>query len=380
MLNAEEMIRMKKKCVRMLSLLVCVCLLVGAMSPAADAAFGGPYSTIGDVRFYGGKMLDRIDLSALVRDGETLADGALFLCRVYDEPALAIESWNYDRIANFEFICEDPGVAALADYPGAAAPIEPGTYVLFSPRGNLFDDVPYYAFTAKEYYQNASPDAGGLVPARAGLPAFSGFRVAEADGETVYTMEMTLDAELVAFYDAVNPDGAIEIACKYGYSADDTFATIAARPAAYDASSGLLTIELLGPDGTVGAHLHNFCLDAEDYGYVFQFTFFTGLFTCGAAKSAHAFVQISGGAIEGMPRRVFAEDYAAGRLLARLSGRLWSEKRARRRAAFLLLLPLSVPICVRLARAYLDSARAFDGNNVDDGRAALREALRRIWQ
>jgi hypothetical protein len=45
----------------------------------------------------------------------------------------------------------------------------------------------------------------------------------------------------------------------------------------------------------------------------------------------------------------------------------------------LLLLPLSVPICIRLAQAYLRSARAFDGNTVDIERAALREALRRIW-
>jgi hypothetical protein len=375
----EEMIRMKKTLGRMLSLLLCVCLLVGALCPAADAAFGGPYTTIGDVKFYGGKMLDRIDLSALVRDGDTLAEGALFLCRIYDEPAAAIASYNYDRIANMEFICEKTGVAELSDYPGAAAPIEPGTYVLFSPRGNLFDDVPFYTFTAKEYYQNASPDAGGLAPARVGLPAFSGIRVTEAEGETVYTMQMTLDPELVAFYDAVNPDGEIEIACKFGYSADDTFATIAARPAAYDASSGLLTIELLAADGTVGAHLHNFRLDADDYGYVFQFTFFSGLFTCGAARSAHAFVQISGRVIEGMPQRVFTQDELAGRLLTRLSGKLWSEKRARRRAAFLLLLPLSAPICIRLAQAYLRSARAFDGNTVDVERAALREALRRIW-
>ena len=380
MLKAKEMIRMKKRTVRMLSVLLCVCMLVCAMSPAAGAAVGGAFSTIGDVRFFGGKMLDRIDLSALVRDSETLAEGALFLCRVYDEPAAAIESWNYIRIANFEFICENPGVAVLSDYPGASAPIEPGTYVLFSPRGNLFDDVPFYSFTAKEYYHNADPGAGGLVPVRAGLPEFGGFTVTKADGETVYTMQMTLVPELVAFYDGVNPDGAIEIECKYGYNADDTFATVAARPAEYDASSGVLTIELLAPDGTVGAHLHNFCLDADDYGYVFQFTFFSGLFTCGAAKSLHAFVQISGGSIKGMPRRVFAEDSTAGRLLKGLSGKLWSEKRARRRAAFLLMLPLTVPVCLRLARAYLDSARAFDGNAVDGGRAALREALRRIWQ
>lgn len=370
-----------KTCRRAVSLLLCVCLFLSAASFGVSGAFGsGPYTTIGGVRFFGGKMLERIDLSALVRDRETLAEGALFLCRVYDEPALAIETYNYDRIANFELICGNFVEAVLSDYPGAAAPIEPGTYVLFSPRGNLFDDVPYYTFTAKEYYQNASPDAGGLVPARVGLPAFDDIKVAQAEGETVYTMQMTLDPELVAFYDAVNPEGEIEIACKYGYGADDTFATIAARPAAYDTSSGLLTIELLAADGTVGAHLHNFCLDADDYGYVFQFTFFSGLFTCGAAKSAHAFVQISGGAIEGMPRRVFAEDDAAGRLLTRLCGKLWSEKTARRRAAFLLLLTLAAPLCIRLLRAILDSARAFDGNAVDAGRAVLREALRRIWQ
>lgn len=369
-----------KLCRRAISLLVCASLLLSGMCISAFAAFGGPYTTIDGVRFYGGKMLERIDLTALVRDRETLAEGALFLCRIYDEPALAIESYNYDRIANFELICDNFVEAVLADYPGAAAPIEPGTYVLFSPRGNLFDDVPYYTFTARDYYHNASPDAGGLVPARAGLPAFDGFTVTKAEGETVYTMQMTLDPELAAFYDGVNPDGEIEISCKYGYSADDTFATIAARPAAYDASTGLLTIELLAPDGTVGAHLHNFCLDADDYGYVFQFTFFTGLFTCGAAKSAHAYVQISGGAIEGMPRRVFTENDPAGRLLARLTGKLWSEKSARRRAAFVLLVTLALPLGARLLRAVLDSARAFDGNTVDAGRAALREALRRIWQ
>lgn len=369
-----------KRCRRILSVFVCLCLLACMTCPAADAAFGGPYSTIGDVRFYGGKNLDRIDLSALVSDRETLAEGPLFLCRVYDEPAAAIASYNYDRIANLEFICNSSGVAELSDYPGAAAPIEPGTYVLFSPRGDLFDDVPYYAFSAKDYYRNASPDAGGLVPARVGLPAFSDFSVTKADGETVYTMQMTLDPELAAFYDAVDPEGEIEIACKYGYSADDTFATIAARPADYDAQSGVLTIELLAADGTVGAHLHNFCLDVQDYGYVFQFTFFSGLFRCGAAKSAHAFVQISGGAIEGMPRRVFTEDDPAGRLFTRISGRLWSEKRARRRAAFLLLLPLAAPVYLRLLRAVLDSARAFDGNAVDAGQAALRQTLRRLLQ
>lgn len=369
-----------KTCRRVLSLLLCVCLLAGGTCFAADAAFGGAYTRIGDVLFYGGKMLSRIDLSALVRDPETLAQGALFLCRVYDEPAAAIETWNYDRIANLEFICEKNGVAELSDYPGAAAPIEPGTYVLFSPHGNLFDDVPYYAFTAKDYYRNADASAGGLVGARVGLPAFSGFAVTKAEGETVYEMRMTLDADLAAFYDAVNPDGEIAIYCKYGYGADDTFATIAARPAAYDAGTGELTIELLSADGTVGAHLHNFCLDAEDYGYVFQFTFFSGLFMCGAAKSAHAFVQISGGAIEGMPRRVFAEDDPAGRLMMRLSGRLWSEKRARRRAAFLLLLPLAIPTYARLLRAVFGSASAFEGNAVDAGRAAVREALRRILQ
>lgn len=369
-----------KKCRRALSLLLCVCLILCGTGFGAFGAFGGPFSVIDGVRFYGGKMLDRIDLSALVHDRDTLADGALFLCRIYDEPALAIETYNCDRIANFELICNDSVEAVLSDYPGAAAPIEPGTYVLFSPQGNLFDDVPYYTFTARDYYHNASPNAGGLVPVRAGLPAFDDIKVTKADGETVYTMQMTLDPELVDFYDDVNPDGEIEIACKYGYGADDTFATIAARPAAYDTETGLLTIELLAADGTVGAHLHNFCLDADDYGYVFQFTFFSGLFSCGAAKSLHAYVQISGGAIEGMPRRVFAEDDPVGRLVTRVSGRLWSEKTARRRAAFLLLLPLAVPLCVRLLRAVLDSASAFDGNAVDAGRAVLREALRRIWQ
>lgn len=363
---------------RAVSLLVCVCLLTGGMCFAADASFGGAYTRIGDVLFYGGKMLDRIDLSALVRDPETLSQGSLFLCRVYDEPGRAIETYNYDRIANLEFICGEEGVAALSDYPGAAAPIEPGTYVLFSPQGNLFDDVPYYAFTAKEYYQNAAPGQSPLMQARVGLPAFDGIVVTKAQGETVYTMQMTLEPELAAFYEAVNPDGEIEIACKYGYNADDTFATIAARPAAYDGETGVLTIELLSADGTVGAHLHNFCLDAEDYGYVFQFTFFTGLFTCGAAKSAHAFRQISGRAIEGMPHRVFTEDDPAGRLFTRISGKLWSDKRAKRRAAFLLMLPLAIPVYARLARAVFDSARAFEGNAVDAGRADLRETLRRL--
>ncbi len=368
------------RCRRVLSLFVCACLLFGTCM-TASAVFGtGPFSVIDGVKFYGGKMLDRIDLSALVHDRDSLAQGALFLCRVYDEPALAIETYNYDRIANFELICNGSVEAVLSDYPGAAAPIEPGTYVLFSPRGNLFDDVPYYSFTARDYYHNGSPGAGGLVPLRAGLPQFDGVRVTKAEGETVYTMQMTLDPELAAFYDGVNPDGAIEIECKFGYAADDTFATVAARPAAYDASTGLLTIELLAADGTVGAHLHNFCLDAQDPGYVFQFTFFSGLFTCGAAKSLHAFVQLSGSSIEGMPQRVFAENDLAGKLATRLSGRLWSEKTARRRAAFLLLLPLAVPLCVRLLRAFTESVRAFEGNAADAQRAALRETLRRIWQ
>ncbi len=369
-----------RRCRRALSLFLCACLLLCGMCPTAAASFGGPYTTIDNVRFYGGKMLEQIDLSALVDVPETLAEGPLFLCRVYDEAARAIDTGNYDRIANFEFFCEEPGVAVLSDYPGASAPIEPGTYVLFAVRGDLFDDVPYYVFTAKDYYRNASPNAGGLVPARVGLPAFDDLIVTEADGETVYTMQMTLEASLAEFYDAVNPDAQIEIACKYGYGADDTFATIAARPSAYDASTGVLTIELLAADGTVGAHLHNFCLDAEDYGYVFQFTFFSGLFTCGAARSAHAFRQISGRVIEGMPHRVFTQDDPLGRLFTRISGRLWSEKRARRRAAFLLLLPLSVPLCIRLTRAALDSARAFDGNAVDVERDALRASLRRLLQ
>jgi hypothetical protein len=193
-------------------------------------------------------------------------------------------------------------------------------------------------------------------------------------------MQMTLEAELAAFYDAVNPDAQIEISCKYGYDADDTFAVIAARPAAYDAETGLLTIELLGEDGTVGAHLHNFCLDAQDYGYVFQFTFFAGLFTCGAAQSSHAFRQISGGAIEGIPRRVFTEDDSVARLFMRIRGKLWSEKRARRRAAFVLMLPLLLPVCWRLSRAFFASARAFGGNNVDADRAAWRDSLRRMLQ
>ena len=369
-----------KKSRRVVALLLCLSLLVCGVSPTTEAAFGGAFSTIGSVRFYGGKMLERIDLSALVQDRETLASGALFLCRVYDEPARAIETWDYVRIANMEFICEEPGVAVLSDYPGAAAPIEPGTYVLFSPDGVLFDDVPFYTFTAKDYYRNASASAGGLVPVRAGLPAFDDYAVVQADGETVYTIRMSLEPELAAFYDAVNPDAEIEIACKYGYGADDTFAVIAARPASYDAQSGVLTIELLAPDGTVGAHLHNFCLDADDPGYVFQFTYFSGLFTCGAAKSLHAFRQISGASIEGMPTRVFAQDDPAGRLFTRISGKLWSEKAARRRAAFLLLLPLAIPVYTRLLRAVLNSARAFDGNAVDAGRAALRETLRQIWK
>ena len=206
---------------------------------AADGAFGGACTTIGGVQFYGGKMLDRIDFSEPVRDRDTLADGAVFLCRVYDEPARAIETYNYDRIANFELFCENSVQAVLSDYPGAAAPIEPDTYVLFSPRGNLFDDVAYYAFTAKDYYCNASPDAGGLAPARVGLPAFDDIAVTRSEGETVYEMQMTLDPELAAFYDAVDPDAQIEIECKYGYASDDTFATIAARPASYDMQSGI---------------------------------------------------------------------------------------------------------------------------------------------
>ena len=103
-----------KKCRRAAALLLCVCLLLSTAGFGAFGAFGGPYTTIGDVRFYGGKYLDRIDLTALVRDRETLAEGALFLCRIYDEPALAIETYNYDRIANFELFCDNSVSAVIS--------------------------------------------------------------------------------------------------------------------------------------------------------------------------------------------------------------------------------------------------------------------------
>ena len=369
--------RSLKKC---LAALLCVCVCLCPLAVLADAASNDACTQIGEVRFYGGHMLEAIDLSALVRDEETLATGDLYLCVIYDDPKTALETWNYNRIANFVFSEDKAGLAVLADYPGAEAPVDPGNYMLFAAKGNLFDDVPYYTFSAKEYYQNTPPKAYGLRPNAVGLPAFSDFAVVEAEGETVYTMRMTLDSELVSFYDAINMDGGIEIDCKYGYGADDTFCTISARPAAYDAETGVLTIELLDPDGSVGTNLHNFRLDDEDYGYVFRFTFFSGLFTCGSAKSAHAFVQISGRAIEGMPERIFTHDTRAGKVYERLHGKLYSEKRARRTFAMVSLMVLAAPVFVRLMRAGFDSVRAFSGNTVDSGIAALRQMIRSYLQ
>ncbi|MBQ7542225.1 MAG: hypothetical protein IJT44_08045 [Clostridia bacterium] len=349
-----------------LAALLCVCLCLCPLAVCADASPGNAYTQIGEVRFYGGRRLEEIDLSTMVRDEDTLANGTLYLCRIYDEPQTAIETWNYDRIANFEFSEEKSGLAVLADYPGAEAPVDPGDYVLFSPKGDLFDDVPFYAFSAKEYYRNTPPAAYGLRPNTVGLPAFEDFAVVRAEGETVSTMRMTLDPALASFYDAVNPDGEIAIDCKYGYGADDVFFTISARPAAYDAESGVLTIELLDADGSVGTNLHNFRMNDEDYGYIFRFTFFAGLFTCGSAKSAHSFVQISGRAVDGMPERIFTHDTSAGRTLERLHGMLYSEKPAKLRFAKTALQLLNVHFCLRLTNAGLASVRAFSGNTDDD--------------
>ena len=363
-----------------LAVLLCMCLWLCPLAVSADAAQDGACTRIGDVRFYGGHMLEAIDLSALVRDADTLAAGALYLCRIYDAPQTALETWNYDRIANFEFSETEIGVAVLADYPGAAAPVDPGDYMLFAAKGNLFDDVPYYTFSAKEYYHSTPPGAYGLRPNAVGLPAFSDFAVVQAEGETVYTMRMTLDPALASFYDAVDPNGEIEIGCKYGYAVADTFSTIRARPVSFDNDSGVLTIELLGEDGSAGTNLHNFRTDDEDYGYVFQFTFFGGLFTCGSARSAHAFVQISGRAIEGMPERIFTHDALAGKLYERLHGMLYSEKRVKRIFAMASLILFAAPVGLRLVRAGYDSVRAYSGNAVDGGIAALREMIRSFLQ
>ncbi len=352
-------------------LLACPCL-------TADAVLGAPFSRIGDVRFYGGHQLEEIDLSALVGDPDTLADGSLFLCRVYDTLPEAIETWNYDRIANFEFT--DSGSAVLADYPGASAPIEPGQYALFSPNGNLFDDVPYYSFSAQDYYRAASPRADALRLCRVGLPYFDGYTVTKADGETVYEIEMTLAPELAEFYDDYDPNVPIEIECKYGYDSNETFCTVQAHAKAYDRASGLLTVELLSRDGTPGTNFHNFCMDADDYGYVFKFTYFPGLFTCGAAQSAHAFRQISGKVIEGMPQRVFTQDSALGRLFAKLGGKLWSEKRVRRVGAMAALGLLALPVCAGFMHAVFSSVRAFDGNAVTAGLDAFRAYLKRVYE
>lgn len=358
------------------SVLLCLCLCLCPLAFHADALSGGACTQIGNVRLYGGHMLEEIDLSAMVRDDESLAKGDLYFCRIYDDPQTAIETWNYDRIANFVFSEDKPGVAVLADYPGASAPLDPGDYILFAVEGNLFDDVPFYSFSAKEYYENTPPEAYGLRPNTVGLPSFEDFTVVHAEGEMIYTMRMTLDPALVSFYDTVNPDGVIEIDCKYGYDADDTFCTIHARPVSYDADNGVLTIELLGADGSVGTNLHNFRTNDESYGYIFKFTFFSGLFTCGSAKSAHAFVQLSGRAIEGMPERIFTHDTFAGKLFERLHGMLYSEKRVKRTFAMVSLLLLAVPFFGRLMRAGFDSVRTYSGNAVDVGIAALRQMIR----
>ena len=360
---------------RILAALLCACLCLSVLTPAANAA-GATYTQIGDVRFYGGRYLNAIDLSALVRESDTLYTDDLYLCRIYDDPQTAIETWNYDRIANFRFSNERIGVAVLADYPGASATVDPGDYILFAPQGNLFDDVPYYAFSAKEYYHNTPSGAYGLRLNTVGLPEFSDFAVIKAEGETVYTMRMTLEPSLVAFYDAVNPDALIEIECKYGYETDDTFCTVRARPAAFDAGSGELTIELLGEDGSAGAHMHNFRVNDEDYGYVFRFTFFAGLFTCGSAKSAFSSVQIAGSTIEGMPERIFSRSALAGKRYERLHGMLYSEKRVKRTFAVVSLILCTWPVFLRLLRAGIDSVRAYNGNALDGGFAALRQILR----
>ena len=359
-----------------IALLLCAVL---CLSPCltAGAAYGKPFSRIGDVLFYGGRLLEEIDLSALIDDPDTCALGALFLCRVYGDPAEAIETQDYDRVANFEFT--GGGKAVLSDYPGASAPIDPGVYALFSPNGDLFDDVPYYAFSAKDYYKNASPDAGGITLCRVGLPSFSGYTVTKADGDVVYEMQMTLEEDLVSFYDTFDPNARIAIDCKYGYADSDTFCTVEARPMSFDFSTGLLTIELLSADGTAGTVLHNFRANEDDYGYVFKFTFFPGLFSCGAAQSAHAFMQISGKVIDGLPQRVFTRDDAIGQMFEKLCGKLWSEKRVRRVGAMTLLAVFALPVFAQFMHNVFRSVRAFDGDAVDTGRDAFRRYLKRLW-
>ena len=355
---------------RVFCVTVCICMLLACLPFGCFAA--GAFSQIGDVRFYGGAYLDTVDFSAMIADRSTVTNKTLHLCRIYDE---GTEYESCDRVANFVFDEARPGVAVLDDYPGAEAKIEPGSYLLKAVDGVLFDDVEEYRFSAADYYKNADP---GAVPAwrpvRAGLPAFDGYTITKADGEIVYEIEMTLSEELAAFYDTMHPDVPVQIECKYGYDADEVFAVIDARAKAYDPASGVLTVELLNEAGEAGTNLHNFCIDAESYGYIFQFNYGAGLFTCGAAQSMYAFRQLSGRVIGNMPTRTFSET-RTGKLYQRLQGKLWSEKKYRRAFAFTTL--LAPMVLYRLTREVLQSVGAFDHNTADAAQTVLRDTIRK---
>ena len=355
---------------------LCVGLLLYGLPFGCFAASGRWYTHVGDVRFSGGTYLDAADFSAVIDDVSTITDRTLHLCRVFDE-GTPYES--LERVANFVFSADRVGVAVLDDYPGAEAKIEPGSYVFRSSDGCLFDDVDAFRFTAVEYYQNADPTAlPAWRPNTVGLPAFDRYTITKAQGETVYEIQMTLCEELRAFYDTLHPEVPVQIDCKYGYGADEVFAVLDARAQSYDPDSGVLTLELLNEDGGAGTNLHDFCVDAESYGYIFEFEYPAGLFSCGGARSGYAFRQISGKAIENMPTRMFTETNA-GKLYSRLSGKLWSEKRYRRAFAFTALCLLSPVFLSRLARETLRSVSAFDRNAADAAREVLRETLRKYY-
>ena len=361
---------------KMICAAVCACLLLTCLPFVSTAASGNWYTHIGDVRMSGGAYLDALDFSAVIGDRGTVTDKTLHLCRVYDA-GTSYESC--DRVANFVFDVSRPGVAVLDDYPGAEAKIEPGDYILQAVDGCLFDDTEVFRFSAADYYKNVYPNANpGLRPVRVGLPAFDGYRITKAQGETVYEIQMTLSEELAAFYDTLHPDVPLQIDCKYGYGSDEVFAVLDARAAAYDPVSGVLTVELLNENGDVGTNMHDFRISEESYGYVFEFEYPAGLFSCGGAKSAYAFRQISGRAIENMPARIFTETNA-GRLYSRLNGKLWSEKPYRRAFAFTALWMLAPYFFTNLTRETLRSVSAFDRNTADAAREVIRQTLQKYY-
>ena len=59
---------------------------------------------------------------------------------------------------------------------------------------------------------------------------------------------------------------------------------------------------------------------------------------------------------------------------------LYSEKRVKRIFAMASLILFAAPVGLRLVRAGYDSVRAYSGNAVDGGIAALREMIRSFLQ